>query len=147
MENSRKVTHGCIIATLKLYLPDGKEAKASPTIVSSVSSTSLPTQDLYQLHHYIQVRLFSNNNNNYYNDFETCTLPHVFVDLFSSFSSPKTSCQTTFRNVIKACLNKPLNPRVSTVERGLGPLKIKKRTINPHKISLMVQGGNPSIKV
>ena len=35
MENSRKVTHGCIIATLKLYLPDGKEAKASPTIMSS----------------------------------------------------------------------------------------------------------------
>jgi hypothetical protein len=57
VENSRKVTHGCIIATLKLYLPDGKEAKASPTIVSSVSSTSLPTQDLYQLHHYIQARL------------------------------------------------------------------------------------------
>ena len=36
MENSRKVTHGCIIATLKLYLPDGKEAKASPTIISSL---------------------------------------------------------------------------------------------------------------
>ena len=59
VENSRKVTHGCIIATLKLYLPDGKEAKASPTIVSSVSSTSLPTQDLYQLHHYIQVNSIS----------------------------------------------------------------------------------------
>ena len=37
MENSRKVTHGCIIATLKLYLPDGKEAKASPTIMSSLA--------------------------------------------------------------------------------------------------------------
>lgn len=32
MENNRKVTHGCIIATLKLFLPDGKEAKASPSI-------------------------------------------------------------------------------------------------------------------
>ncbi|CAL4064336.1 unnamed protein product, partial [Meganyctiphanes norvegica] len=29
MENSRKVTHGCIVATLKLYMPDGQEAKAS----------------------------------------------------------------------------------------------------------------------
>jgi hypothetical protein len=25
---SVSVTHGCIVATLKLYLPDGKEAKA-----------------------------------------------------------------------------------------------------------------------
>lgn len=32
VENNRKVTHGCIIAMLKLYLPDGKEAKASPGI-------------------------------------------------------------------------------------------------------------------
>jgi hypothetical protein len=26
--NFVSVTHGCIVATLKLYLPDGKEAKA-----------------------------------------------------------------------------------------------------------------------
>jgi hypothetical protein len=26
--NPVSVTHGCIVATLKLYLPDGKEAKA-----------------------------------------------------------------------------------------------------------------------
>ncbi|KAF2369038.1 Forkhead-associated (FHA) domain [Trinorchestia longiramus] len=32
MENSRKVTHGCIIATLRLYLPNGEEAKASPSV-------------------------------------------------------------------------------------------------------------------
>merc|ERR1711899_147263 len=56
MENSRKVTHGCIIATLKLFLPDGKEAKASPTIVSTPPH-SLPTQDLYQLNQYIQEAL------------------------------------------------------------------------------------------
>lgn len=55
VENSRKVTHGCIIATLKLYLPDGKEAKASPTIVSSISASSLPAEDMFQLYHYIQV--------------------------------------------------------------------------------------------
>lgn len=35
VENNRKVTHGCIIATLKLYLPDGKEAKASPSITEA----------------------------------------------------------------------------------------------------------------
>merc|ERR1711899_538579 len=62
MENSRKVTHGCIIATLKLFLPDGKEAKASPTIVNSTNnsalmSLSLPTQELYQLNQYIQEAL------------------------------------------------------------------------------------------
>ena len=27
-----QVTHGCIIATLKLYLPDGKEAKVNEAI-------------------------------------------------------------------------------------------------------------------
>lgn len=37
IENNRKVTHGCIIATLKLYLPDGKEAKASPSITEADS--------------------------------------------------------------------------------------------------------------
>ena len=63
MENSRKVTHGCIIATLKLYLPDGKEAKASPTILvnstnnPALLSLNLPTQDLYQLNQYIQEAL------------------------------------------------------------------------------------------
>jgi len=56
MENSRKVTHGCIIATLKLFLPDGKEAKASLTIMSgSPFSGHLPPQDLYLLNQYIQV--------------------------------------------------------------------------------------------
>ena len=44
MENSRKVTHGCIIATLKLFLPDGKEAKASPSIVNSSPASTIPAQ-------------------------------------------------------------------------------------------------------
>jgi len=57
MENSRKVTHGCIIATLKLYLPDGKEAKASPSIVNSSPNSPIPAQDLYQLNQYIQEAL------------------------------------------------------------------------------------------
>ena len=78
-----QVTHGCIIATLKLYLPDGKEAKvskinknvtklywvklfvkyvsfhlliqASPSIVNSSPGAAIPAQDLYQLNQYIQV--------------------------------------------------------------------------------------------
>ena len=59
MENSRKVTHGCIIATLKLYLPDGKEAKASPTIMSNAAGggpggPAPAAHDLYQLNQYIQ---------------------------------------------------------------------------------------------
>nr|CAD7425824.1 unnamed protein product [Timema monikensis] len=37
MENARKVTHGCIVANLKLYLPDGKEAKASFTLLGYTS--------------------------------------------------------------------------------------------------------------
>lgn len=34
LENNRKVTHGCIIATLKLYLPDGKETSPSTSEIS-----------------------------------------------------------------------------------------------------------------
>lgn len=32
VENNKKITHGCIIATIRLFMPDGKEAKASPSI-------------------------------------------------------------------------------------------------------------------
>lgn len=32
VENNRKVTHGCIVATIRLFMPDGKEAKASASI-------------------------------------------------------------------------------------------------------------------
>ncbi|KAJ3644842.1 hypothetical protein Zmor_022543 [Zophobas morio] len=53
IENNRKVTHGCIIATLKLYLPDGKEAKASPSIVES-NTHVVPLDELYKLHQIIQ---------------------------------------------------------------------------------------------
>ncbi|XP_059350770.1 sarcolemmal membrane-associated protein-like isoform X3 [Daphnia carinata] len=56
MENSRKVTHGCIVATVKLYLPDGKEAKASPStgIQEEEDNCELGKQDLYQLNQWIQ---------------------------------------------------------------------------------------------
>lgn len=33
VENNKKITHGCIIASIRLFMPDGKEAKASPSII------------------------------------------------------------------------------------------------------------------
>uniref|UniRef100_A0A6P7GPS1 Sarcolemmal membrane-associated protein isoform X2 n=1 Tax=Diabrotica virgifera virgifera TaxID=50390 RepID=A0A6P7GPS1_DIAVI len=53
IENNRKVTHGCIIATIKLYLPDGKEAKASP-ISDGGTHGMVPLDDLYRLNQIIQ---------------------------------------------------------------------------------------------
>ncbi|KAK8756247.1 hypothetical protein V5799_001039 [Amblyomma americanum] len=59
VENSRKVTHGCIVATLRLFLPDGKEAKASPStaLVPAGAGTAITTQELYQLSQCIQEAL------------------------------------------------------------------------------------------
>ncbi|XP_030745315.1 sarcolemmal membrane-associated protein-like isoform X2 [Sitophilus oryzae] len=54
VENNRKVAHGCIIATLKLYLPDGKEAKASPSITESDRHGVVPLDDLYKLNQILQ---------------------------------------------------------------------------------------------
>ncbi|XP_073998916.1 sarcolemma associated protein isoform X1 [Rhodnius prolixus] len=53
LENTRKVTHGCIVANLKLYLPDGKEAKASLS-TSVISSNNVPVENLYELYQYLQ---------------------------------------------------------------------------------------------
>uniref|UniRef100_A0A1B6DJM0 Sarcolemmal membrane-associated protein n=1 Tax=Clastoptera arizonana TaxID=38151 RepID=A0A1B6DJM0_9HEMI len=61
LENSRKVTqpvtHGCIVAQLKLYLPDGKEAKASPPASLLNGPGSVAVEDLYQLNQHIQEAL------------------------------------------------------------------------------------------
>lgn len=70
VENNRRVTHCCIVATLKLYLPDGKEAKASPSITEhnrprKQSESSLftlvtvyiflvPMDELFELHRCLQ---------------------------------------------------------------------------------------------
>ena len=54
MENSRKETHGCIVATLKLYLPDGRETKASQSTLVGATNTKIPQVDLYRLNQYIQ---------------------------------------------------------------------------------------------
>lgn len=53
MENSRKETHGCIVATLKLYLPDGRETKASQSTLVG-TNTKIPQVDLYRLNQFIQ---------------------------------------------------------------------------------------------
>lgn len=54
MENTRRETHGCIVATLKLFLPDGRETKASQSIGVGGQSTKIPPVDLYRLNQYIQ---------------------------------------------------------------------------------------------
>ncbi|XP_062564077.1 sarcolemmal membrane-associated protein-like isoform X2 [Armigeres subalbatus] len=54
MENTRRETHGCIVATLKLFLPDGRETKASQSIGVGGPSTKIPPVDLYRLSQYIQ---------------------------------------------------------------------------------------------
>lgn len=68
MENSRRgvVTHGCIVAQLSLFHQDGTEATRSdsslvvPAGFSSQSATgnnNVPSQELYQLSHYLKEAL------------------------------------------------------------------------------------------
>ncbi|KAK5640959.1 hypothetical protein RI129_009506 [Pyrocoelia pectoralis] len=54
VENNHKVTHCCIVATLKLYLADGKEAKASPSITEISRHGLIPLDELYKLNQIIQ---------------------------------------------------------------------------------------------
>ncbi|KAK2576076.1 hypothetical protein KPH14_007413 [Odynerus spinipes] len=54
MENTKKVTHGCIVATIKLYLPDGKEAKASLSTSVTPIGSNVSLEDLYKLYQVIQ---------------------------------------------------------------------------------------------
>ncbi|KAK0167370.1 hypothetical protein PV327_004777 [Microctonus hyperodae] len=54
VESTKKVTHGCIIATLKLYLPDGKEAKASRSMHLKNPARDVTLVDLYKLSQYIE---------------------------------------------------------------------------------------------
>lgn len=57
VENSRNLTHGCVIATLKLFLPNGREAKPLPTIFSSGDRSKVTLEDLYLLNQYLQESL------------------------------------------------------------------------------------------
>lgn len=54
IESTKKVTHGCIVATLKLYLPDGKEAKASLSTSVSSPAGNISLEDLYKLNQVMQ---------------------------------------------------------------------------------------------
>lgn len=54
VENTKKVTHGCIVATMKLYLPDGKEAKASLSTSVSSPAGNVSLEDLYKLNQIMQ---------------------------------------------------------------------------------------------
>lgn len=54
MENTRRETHGCIIATLKLYLPDGREKKSNDRKSSTNTINNVPPEDLCRLNQYLQ---------------------------------------------------------------------------------------------
>ncbi|XP_017890935.1 sarcolemmal membrane-associated protein isoform X2 [Ceratina calcarata] len=54
VESTKKVTHGCIVATLKLYLPDGKEAKASLSTSVSLPVNNVSLEDVYKLNQVMQ---------------------------------------------------------------------------------------------
>nr|XP_023690836.1 sarcolemmal membrane-associated protein-like isoform X2 [Paramormyrops kingsleyae] len=66
-ENTRKVTHGCIVSLIKLFLPDGLEARRrsdvtpvpSPLPVDKVTANtpSMCSQELFQLSQYLQEAL------------------------------------------------------------------------------------------
>ncbi|KAM8759226.1 sarcolemmal membrane-associated protein isoform 11-T11 [Rhynchonycteris naso] len=68
-ENTRKgtVTHGCIVSTIKLFLPDGMEARlrsdvihaplTSPVDKVAANTPSMYSQELFQLSQYLQEAL------------------------------------------------------------------------------------------
>uniref|UniRef100_A0A8C8ENB7 Sarcolemmal membrane-associated protein n=1 Tax=Oncorhynchus tshawytscha TaxID=74940 RepID=A0A8C8ENB7_ONCTS len=68
-ENTRKVTHGCIVSTIKLFLPDGMEARRRSDVpiycnlvcVSllqvAANTPSMYSQELFQLSQYLQEAL------------------------------------------------------------------------------------------
>ncbi|XP_051483272.1 sarcolemmal membrane-associated protein isoform X26 [Apus apus] len=66
-ENTRKVTHGCIVSTIKLFLPDGMEARLrsdvihaplpSPLDKVAANTPSMYSQELFQLSQYLQEAL------------------------------------------------------------------------------------------
>uniref|UniRef100_A0A672LKZ3 Sarcolemmal membrane-associated protein n=1 Tax=Sinocyclocheilus grahami TaxID=75366 RepID=A0A672LKZ3_SINGR len=65
-ENTRKVTHGCIVSTIKLFLPDGMEARRQMSLFHcfflsgmqvSANTPSMYSQELFQLSQYLQEAL------------------------------------------------------------------------------------------
>lgn len=66
-ENTRKVTHGCIVSTIKLFLPDGTEARRRSDVIQAplplpvdkvaANTPSMYSQELFQLSQYLQEAL------------------------------------------------------------------------------------------
>lgn len=66
-ENTRKVTHGCIVSTIKLFLPDGMEARRRSDVIQAplplpvdkvaANTPSMYSQELFQLQQYLQEAL------------------------------------------------------------------------------------------
>ncbi|XP_023655393.1 sarcolemma associated protein a isoform X5 [Paramormyrops kingsleyae] len=66
-ENTRKVTHGCIVSTVKLFLPDGVEARRRSDVIQAplplpvdkvaANAPSMYSQELFQLSQYLQEAL------------------------------------------------------------------------------------------
>uniref|UniRef100_A0A4W6FUI3 Sarcolemmal membrane-associated protein n=1 Tax=Lates calcarifer TaxID=8187 RepID=A0A4W6FUI3_LATCA len=64
-ENTRKVTHGCIVSTIKLFLPDGMEARRRSDVIQAplplpvdkvaANTPSMYSQELFQLSQYLQL--------------------------------------------------------------------------------------------
>lgn len=60
VENSKKVTHGCIVATVTLFLPDGKEATKGGVSRSlfALNENGIQAQEIWQLSQYLQDALY-----------------------------------------------------------------------------------------
>uniref|UniRef100_H3CM52 Sarcolemmal membrane-associated protein n=1 Tax=Tetraodon nigroviridis TaxID=99883 RepID=H3CM52_TETNG len=66
-ENTRKVTHGCIVSAVKLFLPDGNEARRRSDVIQpplplpidkvAANTPSMYSQELFQLSQYLQEAL------------------------------------------------------------------------------------------
>ncbi|KAG7270232.1 hypothetical protein CRUP_013949 [Coryphaenoides rupestris] len=66
-ENTRKVTHDCIVSTVKLFLPDGLEARRRADVIQAplplpvdkvaANTPSMYSQELFQLSQYLQEAL------------------------------------------------------------------------------------------
>ncbi|XP_041744384.1 sarcolemmal membrane-associated protein-like isoform X3 [Coregonus clupeaformis] len=66
-ENTRKVTHGCIVSTIKLFLPDGMEARRRSDVIQAplplpvdkvaANTPIMYSQELFQLAQYLQEAL------------------------------------------------------------------------------------------
>ncbi|XP_071220740.1 sarcolemmal membrane-associated protein-like isoform X5 [Salvelinus alpinus] len=66
-ENTRKVTHGCIVSTIKLFLPDGMEARRRSDVIQAplplpvdkvaANTPIMYSQELFQLSQYLQEAL------------------------------------------------------------------------------------------